>query len=138
MNILTTLQKIKEAWPLIGHAENFSILFLSNHVMILLNLQHFHAGYFWIMDWVHALTKWEKMKCSKKTSKMRFVNKELNRNTLSVHQYQHILFFNFYFKIYFFRYIILAYVLTLYLLLTWCLHHFYVLMKNIRHSYIFI
>ena len=40
----------------------------------------------------HALTEWEKMKCSKKTSKKRFMNKELNWNTLSVHLYQHIFF----------------------------------------------
>ena len=61
---------------MIGHAEKFSILFLSNHVMILLNLQPFHAGCFSIMDSEHMHSQNEKKwNVLKKTSKMRFVCK---------------------------------------------------------------
>ena len=57
------------------------------------------------MDWAHALTEWEKMKCSKKTSKKRFLNKELNWNTLSVHQYQQIFFLIFIFIFFYILYL---------------------------------
>ena len=50
-------------------------------------------------EYMHSQNE-KKWNVLKKTSKKRFMNKELNWNTLSVHQYQHIFFLIFFFSIY--------------------------------------